>query len=302
MHMFSLAAILFLVPLGSRASSLAPLSPSEARPIPAQAEVSAVKSPVKLTLSVYKTELKLQDDFKTVTDFEKLEKDHPSDKDPQAWVGIDFDKYEHQVPIKVGEPLWIKISLKNVGKKTMFVLDDLFTGRKNFRQAIGDRRYYGVKVVITGPDGKDVPAPEPEYIPSTPCPEGMTSRIDPVGTAKAAAWRKEGKTEDEINSLLEKDLRDEEKRKKEWEQAHRPIIKLEPGETTTTRPWHKVRCYREYGSFPPRVGDFSELWDYHLDLPGIYKIKAVYIDDPYRKSGGKEIRFETPTVKITVVP
>lgn len=301
MRMSSLAIVLLLVPHGSRAASL---SLPETKPVRAQAEVSAVKSLVKLTLSVYKTELKLQDDYKLVMDWERLDKEHPRNVDEHAQDGLDLEKYERRVPVKVGEPLWIKISLKNVGKKTMFVLDDLFTGRKNFRQAIGDRRHYGVKVVITGPDGKDVPAPEPQYIPSTPCPEGMTSKIDLAATAKAAAWRKEGRTEDEIDALLDKGLRDEEKKKKEWEQAHRPIIKLEPGETTTTRPWHKIRCYREYGSFPPQVGDFSELWDYHLDSPGVYKIKAVYFDDPYsgHKKVGADIRFETPAIKITVRP
>ncbi len=302
MRMLSLVMALLLVPHGSRASSLAPLSPPETRPVPAQAEVSAIKSPVKLTLSVYKTDLKLQDDFKIVTDFEKLEKEHPSANDEHAWEGVDFDKYEHQEPIKVGEPLWIKIGLKNVGKKTMFVLDELFTGRKNFRQAIGNERRYGVMVVITGPDGKVIPAPESKYIPSTLCPEGMTSRIDPVATEKAAVWRKAGKTEGEIDELMDRDLQDARQKKKEREQAHRPIIKLEPGETTITRPWHQVRCSGDHGSFPPQVGDFAELWDYHLDFPGVYKIKAVYFDDPYRKSGGKEIQFETAPIEITVTP
>lgn len=290
-----------VLPLLPSLGLAAALTLPEAKPVRAQAEVSAVKSPVKMTLSVYKTELKLLDDFKIETDFDRLWKEHPMKNDKYDWENIDEEKYLRRVPIKVGEPLWIKISLKNVGKKTMFVLDDLFTGRKNFRQAIGDRRHYGVKVVITGPDGKDAPAPEPEYIPSTPCPEGMTSKIDLAATAKAAAWRKEGKTEDEIDALFEKEIHDAQEKKKKWDQAHRPIIKLEPGETTTTHPWHKVRCHSETGSFPPQVGDFSQLWDYHLDSPGVYKIKAVYSDDPYRKSGGKKIHFETPPIKITVV-
>lgn len=296
--MSSLTVALILIPHGSLAVSLAL---PKANPVPAQAAVSAAKSPVKLTLSVYKTTLKLQNDFKLEMDYERLDKEHPRTNNEHAQDGIDLEKYERLVPVKVGEPLWIKISLKNIGTTTMFVLDPLFTGRKNFRQAIAESSN-GVKIKITGPNGKVIPAPDPKYIPSTPCPEGMTSKFDPAGTAKAAAWRKQGKTDAEILELLNKELEDKQANKEAYEQSHRPIIKLEPDEITTTRPWHKIRCSREHGSFPAQVGDFSELWDYHLDAPGTYWIQAIYFDDPYRRSGGKKIRFETPPVKITVLP
>lgn len=300
MRMFSLALALLVVPRGSLAVSL---SLPEAKPARPQAEISAVKSPVKLTLSVYKTTIKLQDDFKIEMDYERLDREHPRTKDAHAQDGIDLEKYERSVPVKVGEPLWIKISLKNIGEKPMVIMDDLFTGRQNFRSALWDEtRHYGVKVIMTGPDGKDLLPPNPMFIPTTPCPEGAWSKVDPAGTAKAAAWKREGKTKKEIEELLNKEARDEAVRKKESEQAHRPIIKLAAGETITTPPWHKIRCNREYGSFPAQVGDFAELWDYHLDVPGVYKIKAAYFDDPFRMSGGKKIRIETAPIDITVLP
>lgn len=297
MRMSSLTVALILIPHGSLAVSLAL---PKANPVPAQAEVSAANFPVKLTLSVYKITLKLQNDFKLEMDYERLDKEHPRTNNEHAQDGIDLEKYERLVPVKVGEPLWIKISVKNIGKNTMFVMDPLFTGPKNFRQAIAENWYGGVTVKITGPNGKVIPAPDPKYIPSTPCPEGMLSKFDPEGTAKAAAWRKQGKTDAEITDLLNKEL--EEKQAEEERRDRAPILKLEPGETTTTRPWLKIRCTREHGSFPAQVGEFSELWDYHLDSPGIYRIHAIYFDDPFRRSGGKKILVETPPVKITVLP
>lgn len=273
-----------------------------AHSIPAQAEVSAVKSPVKLTLSVYKTELKLKEDFKTDIDFERLDREHPRNVDERAQDGIDLDQYERRVPIKVGEPLWIKIRLTNVGKKTMVVKDDLFTGPLTFPEALEANSRYGVSIVITGPDGKSVPL-EGFRDPSTkPC-SGSTSAIDPVATAKAAAWRKEGKSQEQIDDLFDDEIRAEEMRKKKWEMSRHPIKKLNPGESVTTGPWrYQGSCAGQGARSPQHVGDYAQLANFHLDFPGVYKIRAVYFDDPYRRSGGTEIGFKTPSIKITVRP
>lgn len=296
-----LVLVPLLLPHFSQAVSL---SLPEKTPVPAQAEVSAVKSPVKLTLSVYKTELKLKDDFRIETDFERLWKEHPMKDDKYDWENIDEEKYLRRVPIKIGAPLWIKISLKNVGKKTMFVMDDLFTGPKDFQQALKGESYYGVKVIITGPDGKDVPWNDLRYISGGSCPE-LQSTFDPVGTVKAAKWRKEGLTKEQIDDRLNNEAQEEVRKKKKREQSQHPIKRLEPGETIATRPWrYQGRCKEESGLYPPQVGDFAQLWNFHLDTPGVYTIRAIYFDDPYsrHKKEGADIRFHTPPIKVTVLP
>lgn len=292
-----MAALLLLSDIGRAGEA-----PMPAQSIPAQAEVSAVKSPVKLTLSVYKTELKLQDDFKTDIDFERLDKEHPRDVNEHAQDGIDLDQYERRVPIKVGEPLWIKIRLTNIGKKPMAVKDDLFTGPLKFPEALEANSSYGVSVVITGPNGKKVPSESIRDTSALPC-SGSTSRFDPAATAKAVAWRKEGKSQEQIDELFAEAIRAEEKRKKKWEMINHPIKKLNRGESISTGPWrYQGNCAGQGALFPQQVGDYAQLWNFHLDSPGVYKISAVYFDDPYRRSGGTEIGFKTPPIKITVRP
>lgn len=298
-RMSAWALLLLFVPGKSRAVTLSMPATS---PVSAEAEVSAAKPPVMLTLSVYKTTLKRHDDFKTEMDLKRPDREHPRGNNERAQDGGNLDRHEHQVPIKVSEHLWIKISIKNIGEKEMFILDDLFTGRMNFRKAIGNDGRYGVKVVITGADGKTVPGENPFYIPAGPCPGQRTSTVDIISTKKVAAWKKEGKTDAEIDELLDRQVQDERKTKEAREQAHRPIIKLAPGKSISTGPWHKIQCPGERGWFPPQIGDFAELWNYHLDTPGVYKIKAVYFDDPFRARGGSKIQFETPQIQVTVLP
>lgn len=266
------------------------------------AEISAVKSPVKLTLSVYKTRLKLQDDFKVDIDYERLDKEHPRDVDDHAQDGIDFEKYERRIPIKVGEPVWIKLRLTNVGKKPMVVMDDLFTGPMNFQEALESNSRYGVSIVITGPDGKDLIWDKGRNSPLIPCSEAGAI-YDPVGTKKAAEWRKQGKSAEQIDELLEKDLRAEEKKKRDWALSHHPVKKLQPGESIATGPWRYAGgCGRQEALLPAQIGDYAQLWNYRLDAPGRYKIRAVYFDDPFRRSGGTEIGFKTPAITLTVLP
>src|SRR5437868_2545188 len=117
MRVSALMTLLFLAEPAVWAAPLAPLSPTEIQPRPAQAVVSAVKSPIKLTLTVYKTILKLHGDFKTETDIEKFKKENPPKNGEYDWTLSVLPKYDRRVPIKVGERLWIKIAMTNVGKK-----------------------------------------------------------------------------------------------------------------------------------------------------------------------------------------
>jgi hypothetical protein len=297
MRMFPFTLALLLFPQGSWTAPLAPLSPKDPAPVPAQSEVSAIKSPIKLTLSVYKTIITLRDDFKIETDVERFKKENPPRNGEYDWTKSVLPKYDRRIPTKIGEPIWIKLRIANVGKKPVFIKDDLFTGPKSFGEVIGEKqRYTGVKVTITGPYGTDVP-PDDWGLSCS----GQTSKIDPEGTAKAALWRNEGKTKEEIEELLNKELRDEEEKKRRRAESHHPIKWLNPGEAVSTGAWFKVRCGGEKNLQVRQIGDFAELWNYHLDAPGVYKIKAVYFNDPYGQ-GGETIRLETPEIKITVRP
>lgn len=307
MRIWLLASALILIPYGSRAITV---SSPKADAVPAKAEVSAVKPPVKLTLSVYKTELKLQDDFKLVPDFDKLHREHPGNDEQIDWGNVDAHRYLRKVPIKVGEPLWIRIRLTNVGKKPMFVMDDLFTGPDDFQKTLEAGRY-GVSVVITGPDGNKVPWQSTKEIFGMQCPENDPTSSEyrptpqpgqnPKEKVQIEAWRKEGKSTREIYKLLNE--QEAARRRREQTESKHPIARLEPGETISTRPWrYSGKCKKDNARLPHQVGDFAELWNFHLDSPGTYKIRAIYSDDPYRRSGGKPIEFKTPPIKITVLP
>ncbi|MDE2143327.1 MAG: hypothetical protein KGJ84_13035 [Elusimicrobia bacterium] len=287
-------ATLTIVPPASAA-----LQPAgEAAP---NATVSATKPPVKLTLAVYRTTLERRDDFTTEVDWDALDKEHPPEKDGiRDLRNVDTSRYMRRKRVKVGEPLWVKIRLTNVSEKSMFVTDDLFTGPKDFQHALEDG-FFGVSLIIRNQNGKTVkwtPDAEPDI---DLCPEADSAPHeppDPNGKAKIDAWKRAGYPLEKINSLLDA----ESKAARARLESRHPIKTLGPGESIATGPWrYRGLCKADSAKLPQQVGDYGELWNFHLDEPGTYTIRARYHDDPY-SNNGKPIAFETAPIKIKVLP
>jgi hypothetical protein len=267
-----------------------------------QAEASAIKSPVELTLEVYRTELKRRDEFEMNVDWAALERDHPPDEDGISDLrGVDKNRYIRRKRIRIGEPLWIKIRLTNLGKKPMFVLDDLFTGPEDFQQAL-EERHSGVSLIILTHDGQPVKWMREPDSDIDLCPEAEPishAPPDPKLQAKVDAWKRDGYSLEKINAMLDAESKAAAEARTD---APHPFKKLETGESIATGPWrYRGRCKLDSAKLPQQVGDFGELWNYHLDIPGVYTIKARYFADPYANHG-KQVEIETAPIKITVLP
>lgn len=277
-------------------------SSARAQNVPAEAEVSASSGPIKLTLSVYRTKLHLGTEYVNEMDWKQFEKDHPGKEVGQ--VG-NWKSYEHPKPRGIADPLWIRLRVTNVGKKPIVISDHLFTGRTNFAAALTDNLEHKMSfyVEVLGPDGKPV-----RWSPQVACPRVWSKeeirafnntpeqisrrrRYDALGKK----WVKAGYSREKMQNLLDKVVAEENAKKepskeeraaraieeeKEQRRLH-PNKNLAPGESATTASFVAPGLCPTYRAvLPSPIGDFAELWNYHIHEAGSYKIRAMYEGRP----------------------
>ncbi len=270
-----------------------------AEKIAAEAQVSAVTPPVKLTLQVYKT--KLRRHMKTVNRGGK--------------------------PTKVydGEPLWVRLGITNIGKNTIMVTHDLFTGGREFGMAIdywhGNAR--GIDLQIIGPDGKKVPKYQSLHSNGPrPGPSAEEKAAEHrLAEEKVAAWRRAGYSTEKINELLDEFSEEEgRKRRDAWQEENirrHPAKYLKPGQSVWTPPYSYKDPYNKQFYRAEPIGDFSELANFDFNDAGIYRIRFVYdksvdasdfefhknvLKDAHWKPDEWDVWVQTPWIKIEVLP
>lgn len=306
----ALAAWFLLVPTLASARTAAP----------AEAETSAIKGPIKLTLSVYRTKVKLQKiRVFTGRDFAGLERDFGDNLPNDSRIYEKYDIYKNGF---INEPVWFRITIQNVGKRTGPFPGPLFNAELDFAEWLEkDARFKGGFLSVMDPAGKLVTPPEPlRGMLGTPCPSNYAPPETPDEIADRKergelikAWKKAGLTIDQMNERLDKltpkqwKARDDRK----WERHYKK--RLKPGETVSTPTWRYSTCHVPRDDVHPPEG-FAELHDYKLDKPGTYRIRAIYdgrdinIDgkvqpdkpgDPFPAWG---VKLQTPEIKIEVQP
>lgn len=181
-----------------------------------------------------------------------------------------------QTRIKVDEPLWGQIELKNIGKKDLTVTDDMFfkpwpiadqSEQKPIYVAVLDAKGRPVKPLAGVYDWHGRPMTR------------KLSDLNPDEDRKLRMmldeWKRAGLSKEEIYGNLRKydDLQNRAKDEAEWTSRNSQIA---PGASLKTRPWahHDRNPNGDEPSTLP-VGQFSEL-KYHFTKPGKYSIHAVY--------------------------
>lgn len=269
--------------------------------IRAEAEVSAVTPPVKLTLQIYKTKLKL----------------HKSMHQGKPMIIDGRQMYD-------GEPLWVKVGITNVGKHPIKVENELFEGERDFRRALENGGRFGVFFEVVGPDGKNLKMawdqfslrhyPDVAHPPPDEDEAAHKRRVQ----AKVLEWRKAGlgdeAIQDRLNQLSTEDSHAYHELYEQELLREHPPIDVQPGKTVWSPPyvdpddeWTKAR-------YSKPIDSFAELLNYNLKKPGVYKIRAAYDETPsftpaqmdqLRASGWKPdewgVRVVTPWIKISVL-
>lgn len=220
----------------------------------------------------------------------------------------------YKTEIRLGESLWNKIRIRNVGSRELVVSDPIFYDPWQMRRGV--RTGVGIFIEVLGPDGKLLPGdPHPNWgggdVDVSDKPSGLLEVHGAEERAMLDGWKKSGLSLEQINQKLAdfnlKKARDSES------QQELPKLKLLPGESAETKSWF---MYREWERFKKRprpipIGDFAELDFFDLDKPGEYKVRAVYDRAPSKwlmEARGKipvepdEVLVRTPWVRITVLP
>ena len=299
---------------------LLPTAPCRAQPAP-QAEVAGEKTPVRLTLSVYKTTVVRRQIIEERTDWDRIKRDFPEGRLPDNASPELIEKYMKNRIVKVGEPLWIKIRITNVGKKMFTVGDDFFQGSKDFGEILEKNVNAGVAVYVelTGPDGKKIKwssAPFFDgyclngFLDKSEPPLNETSSGYPGLLERLSDWKKSGhKIHDLVDVWYGKRPPPPQKKQEDAD-----LFRLKPSQSFTTHSWiYRPICNGERPRMPKPIGDYAELEPLHMDKPGEYRLKAIYdmlpttLEIAYNKQHGghlseEEIRVETPPIKITVRP
>lgn len=214
---------------------LAPLA--MAADIKPGAEVTAAKSPIQLTLRLYKT------------------------------------------TVKVKESLWYQIELKNVGKKRIHVLDNIFKDPWQLKE--NSRWRVGIYLEVIDPDGEKVPvkmegmAPHWDYADKP----SLTPAEDKELAAVYEKAKREGLDEQHTHlRVLAWNGKWNDKKQSEERSDRKKWLWLKPGESIKTLPWayQSEEALRRREPAPKPIGDFAQLWMYLLLDPGRHKIRAVY--------------------------
>jgi len=246
-------------------------APAITEKVPAQAAVKASSGPVELTFLVHKTEL------------------------------------------KVGEYIWQQIRIRNISNKNIFTGDLTFDNPRELQKQ--SRSKYGIHIEALGSDGKplDVKYQEPADLGSD-FNYGVSGLLEVEGPEEEAMvdrWTKQGLSLVAINTKLikfnTKKMRAA-KKNDEWSG-----IELLPGQSAETKSAF-FYSYRDKALKRPKprpIGDFSQVDFFEFDVPGTYRIRAIYDRAPtpeLNKMRGKlpispeEVLAITPWVQITVTP
>lgn len=235
----------------------------------------------------------------------------PAEAEVNASSGpIELSLLLYKTKIKLGDTLWEQLRVRNVGKQEILVTDNLFHDPWQLKRNI--HAGYGIFIEIVGPDGKRLPvaahSDSDGGIQNSV--SGLLETEGPEEAAMLSRWRKQGLTEQQINeNLVSFNL---EKRAKENAGNVTPVIKLAPGESVQTHAWfHYGEWARVIGKRPkPRpIGDFAQLEFFDLEVPGVYKVRAIYNNqvtpDIIRILGKlpaqpEDVLARTPWIRVTV--
>lgn len=187
--------------------------------------------------------------------------------------------------IAVGEPLWVKLTLTDIGRDDDYInVDKLFDQGADVSAEIGMNagRHRDVYLSLRDREGKELAWPLPRFSDGF-CPENNTTPWDEPESSKSPS--RDSSSPSKVNYA-------------------RPV--LGPGETVTTHasfvrgPCPVSRISAEFAA------GYSEIAT-KLSTPGQYRLSAVYDFSP-KARGRKEMRFssdvrvETPAIEITVIP
>jgi hypothetical protein len=186
--------------------------------------------------------------------------------------------------LKVGQSLWYKLELKNVGKEKFRVEDRNFQDPWAVHE--NSRLKHGLYLEILGPNGKRLlirtAGDRPRH--AWEAREGEDYRFSPEESLELKAltkeWDTRGMTAQQkaiaqaawLDGLIDKKNLAEDK-----DPAHQ--IWLAPGRSTTTFAW----ADRGTGDYTGRAEDdralgegYTQLWSYSFLRPGKYRVRAVY--------------------------
>jgi hypothetical protein len=214
--------------------------------VPAQAEVSASKGPIRLTLRVLRTSVQLVD--------------HTA-------------------------PLWLQIKLENVGRKPIFVSDEVFFKAQPVPANSNPQVLpIGTFLEVKDSHGRLLPLARKIHYPSSCAPstiDDAETGVNGKGLSGRAFW-------------------------------------LQPGQSTATAAWASFdpcEVYREGKPVPSPIGEFSEFnsliflgpgayslraqYNHEIDQDVIADLKKVHAELPVRP---ENIRVATPVIRFDVLP
>lgn len=269
--------------------------------------VKASSGPVELSLSLLRTRLAVREKTETAYDWDRIADDFPTDPPSPK----DLQRYAFPRVVRVGEPVWFKLTIKNIGSRPITVFSDIFWEHADFRKALeaGQDSGRGVFFIVTGPDGKPMKRRESVY--PHVC-SGLDEKRNPfVGPPEDPAeqaeakrlisnWEKKGYSRKKIGELLNERLRNqEEAQRAAFARAH-PRKILQPGQWISTRPWAFDGFCHDEKAVP--IGDFAELWVFDFVRPGRYEVQAVYNEatGSALRRRPEDVYFRTPPIVVEV--
>lgn len=200
----------------------------------------------------------------------------------------------HKTTVKVGNSLWYKLELKNIGKKKMLVHDRFYKDPWVLHENSRHRR--GVYLEVLKPNGKPLRVRwggGSEQYDWAPKPGGtlhMTVEESKELDDLQSQWKLSGMTAQELSiatsrwgaALIDKKnmAEDSDPAKKLW---------LKPGASTTTFAWvNRDPDLDARAGEEAQIEDYAQLWSYRFRVPGKYRIRAVY-DHVFPESYKKEL-------------
>jgi len=189
-------------------------------------------------------------------------------------VGLELNVLKTK--LKVGEPLFVKTTIKNYSKDWMPVVDWIYRGANNLGEEwfnhlitevgttleVEDSRGRRVKPVLVYL-GEDINSPFDKIITSASAEEKKLLR----------GWEAEGLTSQQAIDRLNEKFRMDEKKQRD---ARYPSIRLEQGQSATSVSWCAARDPKpEPLAVTCPGGGFVEMPFFEFDRPGRYRIRAV---------------------------
>ena len=243
-----------------------------------------------------------------------LEKIAPADEVKASSGPIELSLLVRETHIKAGDSIWEQIRIRNVGDKEIIISDPIFPNPQEIVRQSYSR--YGLYLEAIGPDGKalkverQTPANQGKDLM-----EGVSGLLEVEGPEERAmleGWKKQGLSLREINTrLLDFNIK-----KRDEASALIPrrdsTIALMPGQSAGTKYAfvHSIQDKIHNRPIPHPVGDFARVDFFVLEVPGEYKIRAVYDRAPtpeLNRMRGKlpiypeEVLVRTPWIKVTVM-